>query len=466
MSSGTGTAGSGTLAPFFLLVGAGGLAIGFWLGLTAGGEVTLRAPGRAPRPAPPPAAANPNPGTLVPGEGVPGERPGAWPQFRGTDRMNRAPAINLERLGRPGGLEPLWRVRVCEGYAGPVVAAGRVFLHDHDREKSEDQVRCLSLADGREIWRYTYHVKIKMNHGITRTTPAVRGDRLVTLGPKCHLLCLRADTGEPVWRRDLVREHETRVPPWYAGQCPLIDGEVAVIAPGGKPAFMGVELATGRTRWETPNPGGWGMTHSSVVKVEMAGEAQYVYCHTKGVAGVSAKDGRVLWNHPGWKINIANVPTPLPIPGDRIFLCGGYNAGACMLHLLRRGEKIEVEEIFRVGPKVFGSDQQTPVLYGDHIYGVIPGGRMACLDLAGKQRWVREPVPDFGLGFYMLAGGILLAAEGKTGLLRLIEPSPRGYRERAALQAVEGHEIWAPFAVAGGRFLLRNMTELLCLEAD
>jgi len=115
---------------------------------------------------------------------------------------------------------------------------------------------------------------------------------------------------------------------------------------------------------------------------------------------------------------------------------------------------------------VFGSDQQTPVLYGDHIYGVIPGGRMACLDLAGKQRWVREPVPNFGLGFYMLAGGILLAAEGKTGLLRLIEPSPRGYRERAALQAVEGHEIWAPFAVAGGRFLLRNMTELLCLEAD
>ena len=63
---------------------------------------------------------------------------------------------------------------------------------DYDREKKQDAVRCLSLADGKEIWRYSYPVAVKRNHGMSRTMPAVTDKYVVGHGPKCHVACLDA----------------------------------------------------------------------------------------------------------------------------------------------------------------------------------------------------------------------------------------------------------------------------------
>ena len=47
----------------------------------------------------------------------------------------------------------------------------------------------------------------------------------MALGPKCHVTCLDAQIGERIWAKDLVSDFGTVIPPWYAGQCPLIDGD-------------------------------------------------------------------------------------------------------------------------------------------------------------------------------------------------------------------------------------------------
>ena len=68
-------------------------------------------------------------------------------------------------------------------------------------------------------------------------------------------------------------------PLWYAGQCPLIDGDIAVIAPCGDKALMiGVDCETVRVVWETPNPHGWEMSHSSIMPMTLNGKRMYVYC--------------------------------------------------------------------------------------------------------------------------------------------------------------------------------------------
>jgi len=263
-----------------------------------------------------------------------------------------------------------------------------------------------------------------------------------------------------------VAEQGTKVPQWYAGQCPLIDGECAILAPGGKALLMAVELATGKTRWATPNPRGFGMTHSSIVKLEHAGVAQYVYCHTEGVAGVAAADGRLLWNHPGWKISIANVPTPVVLPGSRLLLTGGYNTGAALLELSGPGDDPAVTERFRLDASVFGSDQQTPIFHQGHVYGVIAGGRLACLDLEGRRRWRADPGPGFGLGPYILAGGTLLAVEGGTGRLHLVAARPERFEPLGSCLPLEGVEVWAPLALAAGRLLIRNHKTLACFDVS
>ena len=144
---------------------------------------------------------------------------------------------------------------------------------------------------------------------------------VVALGPKCHVVCLNSTTGELLWGLDLVRRYGTTIPPWYAGQCPLIDGGAVILAPGGRDALLlALDSQTGKVRWQTPNPHGWKMTHSSLMPMEFAGERMYVYCANNGVVGVSAKDGAILWETTDWKISIATVPSPLILDGGRIFL--------------------------------------------------------------------------------------------------------------------------------------------------
>jgi len=438
----------------------------WWLPRPAG-TLTLRAPGADKVPEGE-GADGKNPvltGKLTLGPGTPATLPGVWPGFRGPARDGAATeAVRLARAWEASGPRAHWSLDVGEGYAGAAVVNGRVYLMDYDREKKQDALRCLSLADGQEIWRFAYPVSVKRNHGMSRTVPAIAGDRVVALGPKCHGVCLEAESGQFKWGLDLVREYGTTVPQWYAGQCPLIEGDRVILAPGGKDALLlAVELETGRPVWQTPNPDEWQMTHSSIVPVEFAGRRLYVYCASRGVVGVSASDGALLWQTTDWKISIANVPSPLVLPGGRIFLSGGYNAGALMLELTEEGSKIVPKTLFRLEPEIFGATQQTPIYHGGHIYGTRPDGRFVCLDLDGKVVWTSEPGTNFGLGPYLLASGLFFVMDD-SGKLSLIEATPAQFSLLAQAKVLDGRESWGPLALAGSRLLARDLTRLVCLE--
>ena len=403
-------------------------------------------------------------GTLTRGEGTPADLPGAWPRFRGARLDNICQDDTpLARAWPEAGPPKLWQLTLAEGYAAAAVLKGRVYIHDYDREHGQDAIRCLSLADAKEIWRFAYPVKVKMNHGLSRTVPAVIDTHLVALGPKCHVTCLDSMSGEMQWMIDLVREYGSKVPPWYAGQCPLIDGDRAILAPGGPDALlMAVECATGKVVWKTPNPDGWKMTHSSVMPVELAGKRMYVYCAHRGVVGVAADDGRLLWKTPEWRISIANVPTPVPLPGDRLFLTGGYNAGSMILQLKAEGDGLVAEVAARLEPKVFDSPQHTPILYKGHLYAVRSDERLACADLDGTPLW-DSGADKFGLGPYLIANGLIFVMDDDARLV-LAEAVPDGYRKLADAQILDGHDAWGPMTLVGGRLILRDMTRMVCLD--
>jgi outer membrane protein assembly factor BamB len=298
---------------------------------------------------------------------------------------------------------------------------------------------------------------------MSRTVPAVNDRFVVSLGPMCHVTCLEARTGKLVWKFDLVKQFGATVPPWYAGQCPIIDGDAVILAPGGDPLMMAVELASGRVLWRTPNAGGWGMTHSSIMPMDYHGQRQYIYCTTGGVVGVSASDGQVLWRKPDWKIALAMVPSPLVIDGERVFFSGGYNNGSVMVRIKGDGDRLETEELFRLKVAVFGADQQTPILYDGHIYGITPPGELACLDLDGRRLWSSAP-RRFGLGPFILADGLLFALSDEDGTLHVAQASPSGYQELASAKLLEGNDAWGPIAVAAGRLILRDLTTMVCVE--
>ncbi len=214
----------------------GALLIVFWLRVGPPDDVRAREPeeqAALPSPSLDPLAAGP-PGVLTLSDGKPADLPGSWPGFRGPDFDNVGKeAIPLAREWPEGGPPLLWSVDLGEGYAGAAVRAGRVYILDYDQKELADSLRCLSLADGREIWRRSYPVRVKRQHGMSRTVPAVTDRYVVTLGPKCHVMCVDAETGEFRWSIDLVKEFGAKVPAWYAGECPLIEDGRAIIATGG-----------------------------------------------------------------------------------------------------------------------------------------------------------------------------------------------------------------------------------------
>jgi len=404
-------------------------------------------------------------GELTLGSGKPSTVPGEWPWFRGaTLNSMGGEAVRLARTWPGAGPRVLWSTDLGEGYAGAAVSGGRVYVLDYDREASADALRCLSLDDGKEIWCYRYPVTIKRNHGMSRTVPAVSGNYVVALGPKCHVTCLDAATGKFVWMIDLVQEFGATVPQWYAGQCPLIEGNRVILAPGGSALVMAVDCETGEVVWKSANPRAWKMTHVSITPMELAGRRMYVYCGKGGVAGVASDDGAILWDTTDWKISIATCPSPVVLPEGKIFFCGGYNSGALMLQVSESGGKFTAKTLFRLKPDQFGSTQHTPIFHEGHLFGIREKDKQfVCLDLEGREVWSSGSEHRFGLGPYLIADGLLYILND-DGLLTLAEASTAAYRPLAQAQVLHGHEAWAPMAMVAGRLLARDFTRMVCLD--
>jgi len=418
------------------------------------------------------------PGHFQAGVGQPADGPGSWSGFRGDNRDAVSPEPTpLARSWGPGGPKVLWAVPMGVGYAAPAVRNGRVYVLDYDEARQADTLRCLSLADGREIWRRWYEIPIDSDHGVSRTVPAATDPYVVTLGPKCHVMCVDAASGEFRWGTDLVKEYRSQWPKWYAGQCPLVEGGRAILAPAGDEWLMvAIDCATGKPAWRTPNRRGWKMTHSSVTPIVFKDIRMYVYCGSGGVAAVAAEDGSdskagdVLWERDDWKVGFANVPSPVDLGEGRILLSGGYGAGSMLIQLKEKDGRFSTEKVWRLEKsKEFGSEQQTPVFYGGHVYGILPkeagslGGQLVCLDLEGKHVWTSGAADRFGLGPLLIADGLIFAMND-NGLLTLAEATSVGYKPLARAQVLDGHETWAPMAIAGGRLIVRDLQRMVCLD--
>ncbi|MBN2308206.1 MAG: PQQ-binding-like beta-propeller repeat protein [Candidatus Hydrogenedentes bacterium] len=454
-----------------------GAALRQWLAYDPARTLSVSLPGRDGRPADASSAglATDLSGTFQQFGGVPAGLPGAWPRFRGPDFDNISKQDAPLAAGwDDDGPEVLWSVELGEGHAAPAVLNGRVYVIDYDEAARADAVRCFSLADGAEIWRHSYPVNIKRNHGMSRTIPAVTDDFVVTIGPRCHVVCLDAKTGAFRWGLSLQDEYGTVEPLWYAGQCPLIENGRAILAPCGPDALLvAVDCATGEVAWQTPNPKGWNMSHSSIMPMTFGGVRMYVYCAIGGVAGVAADGmpdaGRILWEAP-WDANVV-APSPVALGKGRIFLTAGYGNGSLMLELHESGGAFSAGVVFDRTPKEWlACEQQTPVYVDGLLHAIMPKdagalrGQFACYDPDGDLVWASGPASRFGLGPFLVADGKFFVLSD-DGVLTIIERSRERYIQLGQAQILDGQDAWGPIAVAGSRMLLRDSKRMVCIDA-
>jgi len=400
---------------------------------------------------------------------------GKWTRFRGADfdNINKENIRLIDHFGKEGP-KIRWKVELGDGHAAPVIFNGKVYVLDYDERKKNDALRCFALETGTELWRRWYSVNLKRNHGMSRTIPAITEKYIVTIGPKCHVMCCNPQNGDFLWGIDLGKDYNTEVPLWYTGQCPLIDNDIAVIAPGGSSLLIGVDCATGKVLWKTPNPDKWKMSHSSVMPMILGGKKMFVYNAIGGLCGISAEGtdvGKMLWKTSVFNPSVI-APSPLYLGDNKIFMTAGYGAGSAIFQVINQGGSFAVNVLKNYKPKDgLASEQQTPIMYDHHLFGILPKdaaekrNQFVCCTTDDTQKilWTSSTSDRYGLGPYLLADGKFFILNDE-GTLTIARESTSKFIFLDKAKIMDGQDAWGPMAMTDGMLLLRDSKQMVCID--
>ncbi len=384
-----------------------------------------------------------------------------WPRFQGADASLVASATGLLRSWPDGGPTVNWTIEVGEGFGGPSIAGGKVYLLDRDG-KSHDKLRVFDLASGRELWHYRYEAPGKVGYAGSRSTPTVDGQFVYTMGVFGHLHCFDTRTGRPVWIKHLGRDFGAPQPRWGFAQSPLVRGEHLIVSIRSRDVgVMALNKRTGEVVWKS-KPLGKSEAYCSPILTTLDEVEQVVVLHNRMLAGIDPSDGTVLWTYEGFD-GKRPIPSPTFLDGNRIFMTMGYKGGCAMVRVERQGGEFVVTELFR--DRRSESKLGSAVFYDGYIYSNSSDNRsgLHCLTPEGEIKWQTERSPSFDMGQLVIADGLIFILDGRSGTLRLAEATPDGYREIAAAKVLDGGKIWGPMALADGRLVLRDQKQMKCV---
>jgi len=387
-----------------------------------------------------------------------------WPQWGGPTRDSISPEKGLLAEWPDGGPELLWQAKgLGPGYASVSISGDTIFTMG-DRG-DEEFIIALARDGGKERWR----AKVGGNWGDggPRCTPAVSGGLVYALSPHGDLACFEAAGGKERWRKSLKEDFGGKMMSgWGYSESPLVDGDRLVCTPGGDAAgIVALEKETGKEVWRAETPGLGGAGYSSIVVSEACGVRQYVQLFGKGVAGIRASDGKLLWKYRKVANGTANISTPV-VTGDLVFASTAYGAGSVLLKLEKDGDGVTAKEVWFLDAGKFQNHHGGVVLVDGHIYGGHGqnAGNPKCVELAtGKIAW-QERGPGGGSAAVACADGRVYFRYD-DGVVALLEATPAAYRLKGKFSTARGSgPAWPHPVIAGGKLYLRWADILLCYD--
>jgi outer membrane protein assembly factor BamB len=395
-----------------------------------------------------------------------------WPQWRGVNHDNVSTEMDLLKSWPEGGPKLLWTFSEAGiGYSGPAIVGNRMYVMG--AQDKNDFVLAADVEKGEKVWSTQIGAGASNAYGSgPRSTPTVDGDFVYALGSDGILACLRVKDGEKVWSVRLKEDLGGARPAWNYSESPLVDGEQVICTPGGSRGTMAaLDKKSGQVLWrskELTDPAGY----SSAVPVTVGGVRQYVQLTMKGVAGVAAKDGRLLWYYRNSKYRTAVIPSPI-VHDNYVYAVAGYGAGAVLLKLTPDGDSIKAEQLYdEDAMRVMDNKHEGVVLLGDYLYGWSDRGGWTCQEfMTGKKMWQSRA---FGKGSLTSAGGMLYCYSEDTGTLALAGASPDGWHEigrftipqqgKPREKVVYKNNVWTYPVIANGRLYLRDQNLIFCYQ--
>jgi outer membrane protein assembly factor BamB len=340
------------------------------------------------------------------------------------------------------------------------VAGGQLVLHH--REGDREIVQSFDATTGKPGWKFDYATQyvdgFSKGDG-PRSTPAIDGNRVYTLGAEGILHCLDLKTGAKQWRVDLLAVYRPPQSFFGVGTSPVVEGDHVLVNVGGKKAgIVAFHKETGKEIWKATDDGA---SYSTPVIATIGGKRLAVFFTRTGIVMLEPGTGKVQYSK-RWRSRSdasVNAATPL-VAGDLLFFTSSYNTGAIVL---RAGEG-GIKEVWS-GDEILSSHFSSGLFHQGYVYGFDgrqeSGVNLRCIELlTGKTQWTKE---GFGCGSMIQAQGHAIALT-EQGNLVSVELTPKGYREQARASVFTNLPCRAQIALAGGKLYGRDAKRLVCWE--
>lgn len=402
-----------------------------------------------------------------------------WPQWRGLNRDGVWHETGIIESFSSPQIPIAWRAEVSNGYSGPTVANGRVYLTDRVIEpEAAERVLCFDAATGEQLWVHVYECryrKVGYPDG-PRASVLISDGRAYSLGAMGHFRCLDAETGELLWKKDPGKDYEIDYPIWGISSSPLIEGDLVIAQLGAEPGACVVawDKATGEEAWHALDDE---VSYSAPVVIDQGGQRVLVCWTGDNIVGLNPVSGKVFWKYstPPDQM-VINVPTPVT-DGEHLYIACFYD-GSYLFRLDQ--DKPGIENVWRrIGESERNTDAlhstiSTPLIQGDYIYGVDSYGELRCLELAtGDRVWedlTAVPVERWAT-IHMVKNGDKVWMFNDQGELIIARLSPKGLEQISRAQLIDttqgqlgrGNGVtWSHPAYANKHIFIRNDNELVC----
>ncbi len=394
-----------------------------------------------------------------------------WPQWRGLNRDGVCAETGLLQTFPAEGLKIRWRAPVGWGFASPVVAQGRVFLHDSDLSDypGKERIHCWDEVTGKVNWTHIYEVAYE-DWAFEPTqeigpvaTPIVQNGKIFCLGRLNQLFCVDVRNGDVLWQRDLAKDYDVAFSPGMPS--PLIEEDLLILFIGVKAgaSILALNKDTGQEVWRSLDER---LTFSSPIVMTSGGKKQFIVWTQESVTSLDPATGTTYWRQRLLTGSDYAVSTPVSykdrlLIGGLMFQLDSDKPGATVLW---PASKAPARRIY--------SHTSTALFRGNHLFSARSTGELVCVEArTGEQVWETDKVTDLrnGASIHLTPNGDSVLLYTNQGELIRAQLTAEGYKEISRAAVIEptmpfgGRKVvWAPPAYANRHIFARSGKELVC----
>jgi outer membrane protein assembly factor BamB len=375
-----------------------------------------------------------------------------WPQFHGPNRDNISTEKGLLKKWPENGPELLWTAKgLGHGYSSMSIANGMIYTAG---SIEKDTVIIALNLDGKILWKVKNGKAFTGDRPGTRGTPTIDGNRLYHQSPLGNIICLDAKTGDIIWELNVIEKFKSKIPNWALAESLLVDGDHLISCPGGPQTYIvAMNKKTGSLVWKSPSIGELA-GYASPTLVEYKGLRIIITLSLKGMIGVNADTGELLWHIKHESYADENVLMPIFHDGE-VFI-STLKTGSIKWKVNVKDGRVSLEELWRT--EELDNHHGGVILLNGNLYGTSTfrnRNLLVCLDWkTGRNKYMDKCVGKVSLTY---ADGMLytLSIDGVMGLVR---PTTEGHKLVSSFEIPKGGKgnSWAHPVVCGGRLYIRH----------